>query len=275
MTHRTNALSRRQVPMPADHASRWRYLDRRRANNENVQDGTGGNFSLLKFHPMGRQFQSEPGHRSDPARIEQQEVSREAVIRFGRFCVRPRSRQLLADGQPVELGSRAFDILMVLIKACGSLVTKRELLDQVWPATVVDEGNLQVQVSALRKALSEDRDVIKTIPGRGYVFTAEISEAEPDAFMPPSPEQARPPSRHAPPTNLPASGASFEPRSKESGTAVPHDEASPTVVVIDEDRCVREALQNLLRSAGLRVALFGSVREFLRSASRSSRVRSP
>jgi DNA-binding winged helix-turn-helix (wHTH) protein len=268
MTHRTNAVSRRQMPMTAGYdASRWRYLDRRHAKNENVQDDAEAS---RKFGSIGRQSWHESSRRSDPACIEQQKVGDEAVIRFRRFCVQPRTRQLLANGQPVELGSRAFDILMVLIKACGALVTKRELLDQVWPDTVVEEGNLQVQVSALRKVLSEDRDVIKTISGRGYVFVAEMVRAEPNALIPPDAGQARTPSRHAPPSNLLAFGAPFEQRPKGSRPAAPYDESRPTVVVIDEDRSLREALQGLLRSAGLRVELFASVREFLRSASRSS-----
>ncbi|HLZ07422.1 MAG TPA: winged helix-turn-helix domain-containing protein, partial [Chloroflexota bacterium] len=64
---------------------------------------------------------------------------------------------------------------MVLTEARGALVTKDEILSRVWPDTVVEENNLVVQISALRKALGEDRNFIRTVSGRGYRFVAEIS----------------------------------------------------------------------------------------------------
>ncbi len=99
----------------------------------------------------------------------------DATFEFGRFRVSSRRRQLLADGMPVELGGRAFDLLMVLIEADGLLVTKSELVALVWPGIFVDETNLKVQISGLRKALGEDRDFIRTEIGRGYRFTAAVS----------------------------------------------------------------------------------------------------
>src|SRR5947209_18595926 len=86
----------------------------------------------------------------------------DAALEFGRFRVLLRRRQLLADGVPVELGTRAFDLLLVLLQADGSLVAKEELLSRVWPGIVVSEENLKVQVSALRRVLGADRDVIRT-----------------------------------------------------------------------------------------------------------------
>ena len=93
-----------------------------------------------------------------------------ADLEFGRFRVLLRRRQLLADGVPVELGTRAFDLLLALLEADGSLVTKEELMSRVWPGIVVSEGNLKVQVSVLRRALGADRDLIQTEIGRGYRF---------------------------------------------------------------------------------------------------------
>ncbi len=93
-----------------------------------------------------------------------------ADLEFGRFRVLLRRRQLLADGVPVELGARAFDLLLALLEADGSLVTKEELMSRVWPGIVVSEGNLKLQVSVLRKALGADRDLIQTEFGRGYRF---------------------------------------------------------------------------------------------------------
>jgi DNA-binding winged helix-turn-helix (wHTH) protein len=81
-----------------------------------------------------------------------------------------RRRRLLADGVPVELGTRAFDLLVALLEAGGALVVKGELLDQVWPGIFVSEENLKVQISALRKALGADRDLVRTEFERGYRF---------------------------------------------------------------------------------------------------------
>ena len=90
--------------------------------------------------------------------------------RFGRFELQPQERRLLVDGTPANLGARAFDLLVALAAQPGQLVTKNDLLSLVWPDVVVEENNLQVQISALRKLLGPQ--VIATVPGRGYRFTA-------------------------------------------------------------------------------------------------------
>ena len=89
---------------------------------------------------------------------------------FGRFTILTDERRLLVDGQPSKLGARAFDVLLALMEQRDRVVTKDELLDRVWPGLVVEENNLQVQISALRKALGAQ--VIVTVPGRGYRFAA-------------------------------------------------------------------------------------------------------
>ena len=96
------------------------------------------------------------------------------TLAFGRFELRRWRRELLADGKPVELGSRAFDILLALIDAGGAVVAKSELMDLVWPGTAVEENNLAVQVHALRRALGEDRRLVLTVAGRGYRFAGEL-----------------------------------------------------------------------------------------------------
>ncbi|GAB1389767.1 MAG: hypothetical protein AMXMBFR78_19680 [Rubrivivax sp.] len=78
----------------------------------------------------------------------------------------PRARRLLRNGEPLTIGTRALDVLAVLIEAQGGLVGKQELMERVWRELVVEENNLQVQVSALRKLLGPA--AIATIPGRGY-----------------------------------------------------------------------------------------------------------
>jgi predicted ATPase/DNA-binding winged helix-turn-helix (wHTH) protein len=97
---------------------------------------------------------------------------RPAALRFGRCELRPLERQLLVDGRRAAVGGRAFDLLLALAERAGRLVTKQELLDVVWPDVVVEEGNLTVQMSSLRKLLGPD--VIATVPGRGYRFCVAI-----------------------------------------------------------------------------------------------------
>lgn len=101
-------------------------------------------------------------------------VGAAAMLEFGRFQVLLRRRKLLSEGVPIELGTRAFDLLLVLLEADGALVTKEELSGRVWPGIVVAEENLKVQICALRKALGESRDFIRTEFGRGYRFTAAV-----------------------------------------------------------------------------------------------------
>jgi len=114
-------------------------------------------------------------------------------VEFGRFRVDRRARQLLVDGQPVELGGRAFDTLLVLIDGRGQVLSKDELLRRVWPDRVVEENNLEIQISALRKALGSDRDLIRTVARRGYQFTGDVGvPAAPLAAAVPSPAAALP-----------------------------------------------------------------------------------
>ena len=98
----------------------------------------------------------------------------EASLEFGRFRVLLRQRQLLADGVSIELGTRAFELLLALLEANGSLVSKERLLARVWPGIAVAEDNLKMHVFALRRALGEDRDYIRTEFGRGYRFIAPV-----------------------------------------------------------------------------------------------------
>jgi adenylate cyclase len=92
-------------------------------------------------------------------------------ISFGRFRLNLERRELLRDNTQVRLGGRAFDILCVLASAGGAIVTKDELMARVWAGVVVEENNIQVHVSALRRALGGDGNTeswIVTVPGRGY-----------------------------------------------------------------------------------------------------------
>jgi TolB-like protein len=106
-------------------------------------------------------------------------------VRFGRFRFDLGRRELWRDGVPVRLGSRALDVLSMLAGAAGNVVTKDELLARVWPGLVVEENNLQVQVSALRKALDEDQSgqsYLITVPGRGYRFIGLVESSNEPAL---------------------------------------------------------------------------------------------
>ena len=125
----------------------------------------------------------------------------------GRFELQAHERRLLVDGVPANLGARAFDLLLVLAERPAQLLTKHELMDQVWPGVIVEENNLAAQISALRKVLGGD--LIATIPGRGYRFTARTESGPaqaPPAAMAPTPSAddshlyAEPPALR---TNLP------------------------------------------------------------------------
>jgi len=76
-----------------------------------------------------------------------------ASVGFGRFRILPHRREVLADGRPIELGGRAFDILMALVEANGSVIGKDELIRRVWPGRIIEEDNLRAQIRALRTAL--------------------------------------------------------------------------------------------------------------------------
>ena len=80
-----------------------------------------------------------------------------AIIEFGHFSILPHRRQLLAEGRPVRLGGRAFDLLLALIESPGAVVGKDELLSRIWPGRIVEENRLQNEIWALRKAFGADR----------------------------------------------------------------------------------------------------------------------
>ncbi|MEO6743426.1 MAG: winged helix-turn-helix domain-containing protein [Caldimonas sp.] len=99
------------------------------------------------------------------------------TYRFGAFEVRPAQRLVRKDRQTLAVGARGFDVLVALIERRDRLVTKDELLDVVWPGLVVEEANVQVQVSGLRKVLGPG--AISTVPGRGYRFTVPLDSDRP------------------------------------------------------------------------------------------------
>ena len=102
-------------------------------------------------------------------------------ITFGDFELDPRSRRLLRANQAIPLNAKALDLLLFLASNSGRVVSKDETLKAVWPDQVVEESNLAVQISAIRKALGDQKEeprFLVTIPGKGYQFVAEVLVSE-------------------------------------------------------------------------------------------------
>lgn len=95
-------------------------------------------------------------------------------IRIGAFDLNPSERMLMSGGKPVELGARAFNLLLVLVENHGRLVSKNTLIERVWPRLVVDENNLPAQIASLRRILGAG--AIRTVPGYGYRLELPVSE---------------------------------------------------------------------------------------------------
>lgn len=175
-----------------------------------------------------------------------------AAIRFRGFAVFPRERSVLRDGRPIDLGSRAFDLLMVLLRSRGEVVTKSQIVEHVWPSTIVDDSNLRFQMACLRRALGVDRDVIKTIQGRGYLIAVDGSD-EPASYH----------DIGAPAASAPGPSQAVIPAGLGECSAIL--DGAPVVAVIEDDRDVRESIQGLLRSTGVATEGFASVDAFLDS----------
>lgn len=115
---------------------------------------------------------------------------------IGRYRLQP-GRQLLVDGVPVPIGTKALDILTALVEAAGDVVTKDELLERVWPGVFIAEHTIQVHISMLRKALGAEADWIQTVPRRGYRFNGAVGTASSPGAEPPAraSDLPRPPTR--------------------------------------------------------------------------------
>src|SRR6266567_2905855 len=99
------------------------------------------------------------------------------LYEFGPFRLDPVKRRLLREGEPVSLTPKAFETLLVLVQQSGKTVEKDDLMRRVWPDSVVEENNLNQNITALRKCLGDSRQAsqyIATIPGLGYRFVAEV-----------------------------------------------------------------------------------------------------
>ncbi|HXY96833.1 MAG TPA: TIR domain-containing protein [Steroidobacteraceae bacterium] len=139
--------------------------------------------SLLQAQP-GRTERSNSHARTPAAPAAPLPAAAADIIRLGPFELLPAERQLRRDGQPIELGARAFDLLQVLAEQAGRLVTKATLLERVWPKLVVDENNLPSQIASLRRVLGAA--AIRTVPGFGYRLELEVVRPSPSVASAPT-----------------------------------------------------------------------------------------
>src|ERR1043165_10207346 len=104
------------------------------------------------------------------------------VLMFGPFRLQRGQRRLWrGEDEEIQLGGRAFDILVALIESAGSIVTQRDLIERAWPGVFVEEANLRVHIAGLRKALSDGQNgahFIETVPRRGYCFVAPVARED-------------------------------------------------------------------------------------------------
>ncbi len=98
------------------------------------------------------------------------------MIKIGALRINFEQREMRRDGCVLRISSRAFDILEVLYRANGAIVAKDDIIDAVWPRQSVEENRLQVHIAALRKVLGEDRELIKTVTGRGYLLVKRVGD---------------------------------------------------------------------------------------------------
>ena len=138
------------------------------------------------------------------------------VCEFRDFRLVAPERLLSRGGHPIALAPKAYDVLLALVRSAGRLVTRRELLDLVWPETSVEEGILSVHVSALRKALGDDegeRRYIETVSRTGYRFVAPVKHLTEDESLPAQQSVAVLPAR-------PFIGEIFSERDRHTGLAI-------------------------------------------------------
>lgn len=143
---------------------------------------SGAGSALAQFHPETRvdprcELQSSNADQRLIGKKTNRAVPAPREFAFGSFRVLPTQFLLLEGDKPVPIGSRALEILMVLLDRPGGLISKQELMGRVWPNIFVEPANLTVHISALRRVLRDGRNgnrFIINIPGRGYCFVAPV-----------------------------------------------------------------------------------------------------
>ncbi len=114
----------------------------------------------------------------------------DVAYEFGPFRLEPKEHRLMRQSRPISLTGKAFDTLCALVERHGALVSKRDLMNLIWPETVVEENNLDRNISAVRKALGEKpagRRYIETVPRAGYRFVATVTKLDSPSSLPDAP----------------------------------------------------------------------------------------
>lgn len=201
-----------------------------------------GETAMQMISGEDRQFASSPKEVALAPLHAEERHSGDDTINFGRFRVVRHSRQLFLNGCPQEIGGRAFDLLMVLLRSYGSIVSKDEILNEVWPSMVVEECNLRFQIGSLRRALGPHGDMVKTVVRRGYMLVRDDHSSDANEFVD---DQSQ--------IVAPALAAA------NSTSSAPH------IVLIEDDESVRYAIDSLLRSVGHAVSTYPSIDGYLES----------
>jgi predicted ATPase/DNA-binding winged helix-turn-helix (wHTH) protein len=134
---------------------------------------------------VGRTTPKVRGEATMPAQAKR------LVYKFGKWEVDLAERELRSHQTAVSIGTRAFDIMEVLVQSGGELITKDGLMDRVWPGLIIGENALQVHICAVRKALGEDRELLRTVSGRGYRLLGDWKLRDEDRLAPGDFEPAR------------------------------------------------------------------------------------
>ncbi|RKU01989.1 transcriptional regulator [Burkholderia sp. Nafp2/4-1b] len=159
------------------------------------------------------------------------------MIQIGTLSVDFEQRDIRRHGASLRIGARALDILEVLHRASGSVVSKDDIMDAVWPGVIVEENRLQVHVATLRKALGASRDLIKTVPGRGYLLIASASPVPvpvpaAELAVEPTPAAAVPSEAAGPPDTVVSPPAPLVGRDAEIAQIVDMLERAPVVTLV-------------------------------------------
>jgi predicted ATPase/DNA-binding winged helix-turn-helix (wHTH) protein len=169
-------------------------------------------------------------------------------IAFGRYRLVPGRAELHTDcGRALSLGPRATAVLMALIGARGSVISQEDLLQHAWPGQDIHASNLRVQIAALRKALAEDRNLIGTVAGRGYVFSGRLGALAPE-------------------------GASFPPLPAPRGRPCVRRLPLPMAELIGRERQMQEALERLAGGRLLTLAGTGGIGKTLLALAMAHRL---
>jgi DNA-binding winged helix-turn-helix (wHTH) protein len=127
------------------------------------------------------EFMSDLSSGTDKVQVSslQKRADEPEAFKFGPYCLIPGRRLLLAGQDRIELGSRAFDILVLLVRRSGDVVSSQQIFKHAWPDMIVESSNIRFQIGGLRRALSAYQRSIVAVRSRGYVFVVPVQRLSP------------------------------------------------------------------------------------------------